>query len=129
MPNFSLVNQPSLDKILKVEVFVHIDGQLRAAHLILDYIPISKRFLAPKCVIKARDPRLQQISIAAPSFLLPNPVPKGTLTTEPIPEGIPKVVSPLPQTTRVATSFHPASTEEEEVVEVIDFEDESEVFN
>jgi len=31
IPNFSLVNQASLDKILKVEVFVHIDGQLRAA--------------------------------------------------------------------------------------------------
>ena len=58
VPNFSLVNQPSLDKILKAEVFVHIDGQLRAAHLILDYVPISKSFLVPKCVIKARDPWL-----------------------------------------------------------------------
>ena len=35
-PNFSLVNQPSLDKILKVEVFVHTNGQLKAAYLILD---------------------------------------------------------------------------------------------
>ena len=26
VPNFSLVNQPSLDKILKAEVFVHSDG-------------------------------------------------------------------------------------------------------
>ena len=55
-PNFNFVNQLSLDKILKAEVFVHTDGQLRAAHLILDYIPISKSFQAPKCVIKARDP-------------------------------------------------------------------------
>ena len=44
VPNFNLVNQLSLDKILKAEVFVHIDGQLRVAHLILDYIPISKSF-------------------------------------------------------------------------------------
>ena len=44
IPNFSLVNQQSLDKILKAEVFVHRDGQLRAAHLILDYILISKTF-------------------------------------------------------------------------------------
>lgn len=39
VPNFSLVNQSSLDKILKVEVFVHSDCQLRAAHLILGYNP------------------------------------------------------------------------------------------
>ena len=26
VPNFSLVNQPSLDKILKAEMFVHSDG-------------------------------------------------------------------------------------------------------
>ena len=44
IPNFNLVNQASLDKILKAEVFVHTDSQLRAAHLILDCIPISKRF-------------------------------------------------------------------------------------
>ena len=28
VPNFNLVNQPSLDKILKVEVFVYSDSQL-----------------------------------------------------------------------------------------------------
>ena len=51
IPNFSLVNQPNLDKILKAEVFVHSDGQPRAAHLILRYTPISKSFQALKCVI------------------------------------------------------------------------------
>jgi len=95
IPNFSLVNQQSLDKILKAEVFVRIDKQLRAAHLILDYVPISKSFQALKCVIKARVPRLQRISIAAPGFLISSPVPEGTLTTEPIPEGIPKVALPF----------------------------------
>ena len=55
MPNLNLVNQPSLDKILKAEVFVHIDDQLRAAYLILDYVPISKSFLVLKCAIKARN--------------------------------------------------------------------------
>ena len=44
MPNFNLVNESSLDKILKAEVFVHSDGQLRAAHIILVYTPISKTF-------------------------------------------------------------------------------------
>ena len=55
-PNSNLVNQASLDKILKAEVFVRTDGQLSVAHLILDYIPISKSFQVLKCVIKARDP-------------------------------------------------------------------------
>ena len=36
IPNFNLMNQASLDKILKAEVFIHIDRQLKAAHLILD---------------------------------------------------------------------------------------------
>ena len=90
-PNFNLVNQPSLDKILKAEVFVHTDGQLRAAHLILDNIPISKSFQAPRCIIKASDPHLHQISVTAPGFLTTSPIPKGSHTTDPIPEGIPKV--------------------------------------
>ena len=95
MPNFNLVNQPSLDKILKAEVFIHSDDQLRAAHLILSYTPISKSYQAPKRVIKAKDPRLHRISIAALGFLTTGPIPKGTLTTDPIPEGIPKVALPL----------------------------------
>ena len=94
IPNFNLVNQPSFDKILKAEVFIHTDGQLRAAHLILDYILISKSFQAPKCIIKAKDPHLHRISVAAPGFLTTGPIPKGTLTTNPIPEGIPKVALP-----------------------------------
>ena len=44
VPNFDLINQEFLDKILKAEVFVHSDGQLRAAHLILGDTPISKSF-------------------------------------------------------------------------------------
>ena len=52
MPNFNLVNQPSLDKILKAEVFVHSDGQLRVAHLILGYTPISKIYQAPSASSK-----------------------------------------------------------------------------
>ena len=88
-PNFNLVNKDSLDRILKVEVFVNLDGQLRAAHLILGYTPISSSFQAPKCVIRARDPRFHWISVVVPSFLLPQgaPVLEGTFITQPIPEG------------------------------------------
>ena len=92
--NFILVNQQSLDKVLKAEVFVHTDGQLRASQLILDYTLISKSFQVLKCVIKAKDPYLHQISIAAPGFLIFGSILEGTLFTNPIPEGIPKEALP-----------------------------------
>jgi len=84
VPNFNLVNKPSLDKILKVKVFVHSDGQLRAAHLVLRYTPLSSSFQAPKCVIKAKDLHLQQIDVAVPGFLNPSLGPRGVLKVEPI---------------------------------------------
>ena len=42
--NLNLINERDLTKILKVKIFVHKDGQLRAAHLILGYDPISSSF-------------------------------------------------------------------------------------
>ena len=127
MPNFNLINWETLDKILKVEVFVHTDGQLRADYLILDYISISKSFQAPKCVIKAQDPRLQRISVAAPSFLITSSIPKDFLSTNPIPEGIPKVEA---SSSRPITKDKEKEQEREmELVEVSDSEDDFEVFN
>ena len=120
---------------------MNTDGQLRVAHLILGYKPISSSFQAPKCVIKSNSPRLYRISVAVPGFLLPEgvPIPGGTLIIEPIHadmlatetifEGIPKVSLQSQQLTGVATSSHPTNIEEEEVVEVPDSEDEFEVFN
>ena len=44
-PLFRLVNRVSLNKILQSEVYVNeSDGQLKAAHLILRYTPISRAF-------------------------------------------------------------------------------------
>ena len=62
------------------------DGQLRAAHLILGYTPLSFAFQAPKCVIRARDPRLHRISIAYEGFIVPEgiPLPQYTSRTEPL---------------------------------------------
>ena len=116
-PNFNLVNKEGLDRILKAEVFVNEDdGQLRVAHLILGITPISRAFQAPKCVIKAHDPRLRCISVAVEGFLLreSTPIPEGTFSTQhvsfpgpptegaqsstPIPEGIPKIGASSSQT-------------------------------
>ena len=108
------MNQQSLDKILKAEVFVHTDGQLRAAYLILDYIPISKSFQASRCVIKARDPHLHRISAAAPGFFTTAPIPEGTLTTVLIPAGIAKVALPSQRSAEEeATSSQPSIKGEE----------------
>ena len=62
------------------------DGQLRAAHLILGYIPISRTFQAPKCVIKVKDPRLHRISVAYKGFVVPEgiPISEGTPLTQPL---------------------------------------------
>lgn len=64
IPNLNLANQPDLDKIFKVEVFVYSDELLRAVHLILGYNLLSSSFQVPKCVIRDKEKRLHLINIA-----------------------------------------------------------------
>ena len=67
-----LVNRVDLETILRAEVFVNEgDHQVRAAHKILEYDPIQKSFAASKYVIKAKDPRLQKITVAEHDFFFP----------------------------------------------------------
>ena len=64
-----LVNRADLETILRAEVFVNESNhQIRAAHKILRYDPIQRSFVAPKFVIKAKDPRLQKITVAEHDF-------------------------------------------------------------
>ena len=147
-PNFNLVNKDSLEKILKAEVFVNTNGQLRVAHLILGYTSITLSFQAPKYVIKAKDPRLHRISVVVHSFLLPEgvlvlevtftsqPILEGTFTSQPIPKGVPKVAFPPQHTSDEATSSQPSNKEEDEeeerqkeVVDVSDSDDLYKFFN
>ena len=101
-------------------MFVHKDDQLQVAHLILEYTPLSSSFQVPKCIIKAKDPRLHQISVAILGFLI----------IDPILEGIPKVALPSQRTAEEeATSSLPTTKEKEEVVKVSESEDDFEVFN
>ena len=70
--HLQLVNRADLETILRAEVFVNEgDHQVRAAHKILRYDPIQKSFAAPKYVIKAKDPRLQKITVAKHDFFFP----------------------------------------------------------
>ena len=43
-PHLSLVNVVDVNKILRSELFVSEDKQLKAVHLILDFKPISDTF-------------------------------------------------------------------------------------
>ena len=72
------MNFKDLNRILRLEIFLHKDGQLRAAHVILGYTPSTKCFQSPKNVIRAKDPHLALTNVAIPGFLLTEPSPEGT---------------------------------------------------
>ena len=80
-PNFNLVNKEDLNRIIRSEIFLYTDGQLRAAYVLLRYKPISSSFQSPKNVIKAKDPRLHRLNVAVPGFLT-GPPPKETHQVE-----------------------------------------------
>ena len=72
----------------------------------------------PKCVIRAKYPRLHQINIAAPGFLNPGPVPQGILKVEPI---LPYKVEDEATPSQLAVKEEEEEEEEEEeVVEMFD---------
>ena len=98
-PLLRLVNKVRLDRILQFEVYVNeSDGQLRAAHLILGYTPISSAFQVPRCMIRAKDPRLHRISVAYEGFVVPKgiPLPTSTPFTQPLPVAILSAGVPSP---------------------------------
>ena len=63
-PNLNFTNIPDLNRVLKSEVFVSEDRQLRAIHLILDFIPLSDKFQDVGNVIRANYPRLARIDVS-----------------------------------------------------------------
>ena len=74
-PKLSLINVPALNYLLRSEIFVNDDGQLRAVHLILDFEPISRSFLDVGNSIRAGDHRLARIDVSRPNFLAPYDLP------------------------------------------------------
>ena len=85
--------------------------------------------LAPKCVIKANDPRLQCISVAHEGFLIPKgiPIPEGTTFTKPLFVGIPSVRASSSQPV-VEEQEEEEENETEEFINLSDSEDDFEVF-
>ena len=54
-PRISLTNVAALNYLLRSQIFMNKDGQLRVAHLILDYEFISRTFQDVGNAIKAND--------------------------------------------------------------------------
>ena len=44
VPRLSLVNVLALNRLLRSEIFISENGQLRAMHLVRDYEPLSRIF-------------------------------------------------------------------------------------
>ena len=93
-PKLSLINVPALNYLLRSQIFVNDNGQLRAVHLILDFKPISRSFLDFGNSIRADDHRLARIDVSRPGFLAPYDHPP---VDHPIPQGITFVAQPLQQ--------------------------------
>ena len=93
-PKFSLINVPALNYLLRSQIFVNNDGQLRAVHLILDFEPISRSFLDVGNSIRASDHCLARIDASRPNFLAPYDL---LPVDHPIPQGIPLAAQPLQQ--------------------------------
>ena len=69
-PNLNFVNVLDLNRVLRFEVFVSEDRQLRAIHLILDFKPSSDKFQDMGNAIRMGDPRLARIDVLVPKFLV-----------------------------------------------------------
>ena len=107
------------------------DSQLRAAHIILGYTPISLAFQAPKCVIKANDPQLHHISVAYEGFVVPKgiPIPEGAPLTQPLFVGIPSAGESSSQPVPKEEEEEREKENQEGIVTLLDSSDEFEVLN
>ena len=104
-PKLSLVNVPRLNFLLRLEIFVSEDNQLRAAHLILGYKPLSCIYQDAGQALRAGNPRLARIDVSKPGFLVRRDLPPMVL---PVQRNPPPFAIPLRQ-----VSFEVAAAIEE----------------
>ena len=98
----SLVNVPSLNKLLRLEIFISEDRQRRAIHLILDHEPLSRVFQDVGQAIRAGDPRLARIDVSRLGFLAQETFPPIEL---PFQRSLQEVAIPREETTSSRLSF------------------------
>nr|XP_023912550.1 coiled-coil domain-containing protein 181-like [Quercus suber] len=70
-PRLSLINVPALNYLLRSEIYVSEDGQLRSVPLILGYTPKEADVQPTGNAITQGDYRLQRIDVARKNFLAP----------------------------------------------------------
>ena len=124
-PRISLINVPALNYLLRSQIFMNDDGQLRAAHLILDYEPLLRSFLDVGNAIKANDYRLARIDVSRPNFLAPYDLP---LVDHPVLQGVPLAAQPIQQVPlgqAVAEEGIASSSSLEEEIDQFQFEEET----
>ena len=92
-PRINLTNVLAFNFLLRSEIFVSEDRQLRAAHLILDYKPLSHIFQDVGQAIRAGSSRLAQIDVFKPGFLAQRDLPPVVL---PVPQILPLARLPFP---------------------------------
>ena len=68
-PRLSLVNVEALNKVLRYEIFVSEDEQLRAEHLVLDFEPLSNAFQDASQAIRVGNLRMHRINVLRLGFL------------------------------------------------------------
>ena len=123
-PWISLINVPALNYLLRSQIFVNNDGQLRAAHLILDYEPLSRFFLDVGNAIKANNYCLARIDVSRLHFLAPYDLPP---VDHPIPQGVHLAAQPIlqvPLGQAVADEGIASSSSLEEEIDKFQFEKE-----
>ena len=101
------------------------DGQLWAAHLILDYEPLLRSFLDVGNAIRANDYRLARIDVSRPNFLAQYDLP---LVDHPVPQGVPLAAQPIQQVPlrqAVAEEGIASSSSLEEEIDQFQFEEET----
>ena len=123
-PRLSLTKVAALNYLLRSRIFVNDDGQLRVAHLILDYEPLSRTFQEVDNAIKANNYRLARIDVSRHNFLAPHDLP---LVDHPIPQGVPltaQLIQQVPLGLTVAEEGIASSSSFEEEIDKFQFEEE-----
>ena len=126
----NLVNVPGLNKLLRSEVFISEDKQLRAVHLILDYKPLSRTYQDAGQAIRAGDPRLACIDVSVPGFLAWTDLPLVELPLQRSPREVAalkeEIASPRLSFEAEINRFHFEEGEEEQVKPIIHLLDSEE---
>ena len=114
-PKFSHTNVPALNYLLRSEIFISEDKQLRVVHLILDFQQILEIYQDIGNAIRAGEQRLAHIDVSRPGFLTWHDLPPVAL---PLQQVIPEAIATPEE--EIASS--PMSLEEE--IDKFHFEEE-----